>query len=115
MTRLTACERCSAPFTRGQTRFCSHRCAALTAADAVRLAPKLCEYPPCQRLYAPRRQTQKFCSRPCADLGKAVSPEFLSHQTTGRECTTRAEILAILEANKHTWLTTSDLAIWVYG
>lgn len=27
----------------------------------------------------------------------------------------RDVLLAVLQANRHTWMTTSDLAIWVYG
>lgn len=96
---MPICERCPTPLKPTQGRFCSQRCYLA----AVRLPTIVCRT--CARYARPIRRAQAFCSRRCA-------PPPPTHRRSARKA---EAVLAVLEANRHAWMTASDLAIWVFG
>ncbi len=130
------CRQCAKPLKQCQGRFCSKRCA-----DLGKIIARTRDCERCSKALTKRQigDAGRYCSRACASksrrallpdrdcpaCGKALRRE--QFKNPGGHCSVacarphawpaprRTAILAVLRANAHTWLTTSDLAIWLYG
>jgi hypothetical protein len=97
---VPTCRQCPTPLKQSQAKFCSNRC---RRAGQYRLAARGCAQ-------CGRELTRKQLRHRVACCSNACARAWFPSKTPVLDV-----LLGILRGNTHTWMTVSDLAIWVHG